>query len=90
MMMKKIISCVLLMMMLMCVTNVSAQWSVTPEAGMNVTKYKNSPATIGFKAGAAVKLYFWFGIVFTSIRPVLRTTWSRDSFIRRSRRQSNG
>ena len=47
MMMKKITSCVMLMMMLMCVTEVSAQWSVTPEAGMNVTKYKDSPAAVG-------------------------------------------
>ena len=51
MMMRKITSCVMLMMMLMCVTEVSAQWSVTPEAGMNVTKYKDSPAAVGFKAG---------------------------------------
>ena len=62
MMMKKITSCVMLMMMLMCVTNVSAQWSVTPEAGMNVTKYKNSPAAIGFKAGAAVSYTFGSGL----------------------------
>lgn len=62
MMMKKITSCVMLMMMLMCVTNVSAQWSVTPEAGMNVTKYKNAPAAIGFKAGAAVSYTFGSGL----------------------------
>lgn len=62
MMMKKIISCVMLMMMLMCVTEVSAQWSVTPEAGMNVTKYKNSPAAVGFKAGAAVSYTFGSGL----------------------------
>ena len=59
---KKIISCVMLMMMLMCVTEVSAQWSVTPEAGMNVTKYKNSPAAVGFKAGAAVSYTFGSGL----------------------------
>ena len=62
MMKKKIISCVMLMMMLMCVTEVSAQWSVTPEAGMNVTKYKNSPAAVGFKAGAAVSYTFGSGL----------------------------
>lgn len=60
--MKKIISCVMLMMMLMCVTEVGAQWSVTPEAGMNVTKYKNSPAAVGFKAGAAVSYTFGSGL----------------------------
>lgn len=59
--MKKITSCVMLMMMLMCVTEVSAQWSVTPEAGMNVTKYKDSPAAVGFKAGAAVSYTFGSG-----------------------------
>lgn len=60
--MKKIVSCVMLMMM-MCVATVSAQWSVTPEAGMNVTKYKgNSPAQIGFKAGAAVSYTFGSGL----------------------------
>lgn len=58
-MMKKIIFYVMLMM---CVANVSAQWSVTPEAGMNVTKYKDSPAAIGFKAGAAVSYTFGSGL----------------------------
>lgn len=61
-MMKKIISTVMLMMMLMCVTEVSAQWSVTPEVGMNVTKYKGSPSAIGFKAGAAVSYTFGSGL----------------------------
>ncbi len=60
-MMKKIVSIVMLMMMY--VATVSAQWSVTPEAGMNVTKYKgNSPAQIGFKAGAAVSYTFGSGL----------------------------
>ncbi|WP_304250894.1 porin family protein [Parabacteroides gordonii] len=59
--MKKIVSCVMLMMM-MCVATVSAQWSVTPEAGMNVTKYKGSPSAIGFKAGAAVSYTFGSGL----------------------------
>ena len=62
MMLKKIVSSVMLMMMLMCVTEVSAQWSVTPEAGMNVTKYKGSPAAVGFKAGAAVSYTFGSGL----------------------------
>lgn len=62
-MMKKIISTVMLMMMLMCVTEVNAQWSVTPEAGMNVTKYKDAPsAQVGFKAGAAVSYTFGSGL----------------------------
>lgn len=60
---KKIVSVVMLMMMLMCVTEVSAQWSVTPEVGMNVTKYKGySSAQIGFKAGAAVSYTFGTGL----------------------------
>jgi len=59
--MKKIVSCVMLLMM-MCVATVSAQWSVTPEAGMNVTKYKGSPSAIGFKAGAAVSYTFGSGL----------------------------
>ena len=59
--MKKIVFCVMLMMM-MCVATVSAQWSVTPEAGMNVTKYKGSPSAIGFKAGAAVSYTFGSGL----------------------------
>ena len=54
MMMKKITSCVMLMMMLMCVTEVSAQWSVTPEAGMNVTKYKDSPAAVSYTFGSGL------------------------------------
>lgn len=61
-MMKKMIFGVMLTMMLMCVTSVSAQWSVTPEAGMNVTKYKNASAAIGFKAGAAVSYTFGSGL----------------------------
>lgn len=59
--MKKIVSCVMLLMM-MCVATVSAQWSVTPETGMNVTKYKGSPSAIGFKAGAAVSYTFGSGL----------------------------
>ena len=58
--MKKIVSIVMLMMM--CMANVSAQWSVTPEAGMNVTKYKGSPSAIGFKVGAAVSYTFGTGL----------------------------
>lgn len=60
--MKKIVSCVMLMMM-MCVATVSAQWSVTPEAGMNVTKYKDAnSAQVGFRAGAAVSYTFESGL----------------------------
>lgn len=63
MMKKMMIFGVMLMTMLACVTNISAQWSVTPEAGMNVTKYKgNDPAKIGFKAGAAVSYTFGSGL----------------------------
>ncbi len=43
----------------------SAQWKVTPEAGMNVTKYKGDVAKVGFKAGAAVSYTFgsgWFSV----------------------------
>lgn len=53
---------VLFMMLMMCVASLSAQWSVTPEAGMNVTTYKNEAAKIGFKAGAAVAYSFGDGI----------------------------
>lgn len=62
-MMKKILSSVMLMMMLMCAAEAGAQWSVTPEAGMNVTKYKDgSPARIGFKGGVAVGYTFGSGV----------------------------
>lgn len=56
--MKKIIVFVMLMM---CVASLSAQWSVTPEAGMNVTKYKSSVPKIGYKVGAAVEYAFGTG-----------------------------
>lgn len=56
--MKKII---VFVMLIMCVASVSAQWSVTPEAGMNVTKYKGSVPKIGYKAGAAVEYAFGEG-----------------------------
>ncbi len=35
-----------------------AQWTVSPEAGMNVTKYVDSPAKVGYKIGAAVRYAF--------------------------------
>lgn len=45
---------VVFVMLMMCVISAQAQWKVTPEAGMNVTKYKGDVAKVGFKAGAAV------------------------------------
>lgn len=53
---------VLFMMLMMCVASLSAQWSVTPEVGMNVTTYKYTTAKIGFKAGAAVAYSFGDGL----------------------------
>ena len=38
-------------MLMMCVISAQAQWKVTPEAGMNVTKYKGDVAKVGFKVG---------------------------------------
>ena len=58
--MRKLVVFVLLMS---CVISAQAQWKVTPEAGMNVTKYKGDVAKVGFKAGAAVSYTFgsgWF------------------------------
>lgn len=52
-------------MLMVCVISAQAQWKVTPEAGMNVTKYKDATAKIGFKAGAAVAYTFdsgWFSL----------------------------
>lgn len=57
--MKKLVVC---MMLMLCVASASAQWSVTPEVGMNVTTYENTPAKIGFKAGAAVAYTFGDGL----------------------------
>lgn len=60
--MKKI---VFIVMLIMNVISASAQWKVTPEAGMNVTKYKGEGAKMGFKAGAAVSYTFasrWFSL----------------------------
>lgn len=37
---------------------VHAQWSVTPKAGVNVTKESGSPAKVGYKIGAAVRYEF--------------------------------
>ena len=45
---------VVFVMLMTCVISAQAQWKVTPEAGMNVTKYKGDAAKVGFKAGAAV------------------------------------
>lgn len=57
--MKKLAVC---MMLIMCVASANAQWSVTPEVGMNVTMSENVPAKIGFKAGAAVAYSFGDGL----------------------------
>lgn len=53
---------VYLVMLMMCVAAAKAQWYVTPEAGMNVTTYKDTPSKIGFKAGAAVGYTFGSGL----------------------------
>lgn len=44
-----------------CVGMAYGQWRVTPEVGMNVTKYNDEVAKIGFKAGAAVTYTFGAG-----------------------------
>ena len=49
---------VLLAASLFCALSVQAQWKITPEAGMNITKYKHSDAKIGYKVGAAVSYDF--------------------------------
>lgn len=49
---------VMLAMWMTCVLLAQAQWRVTPEAGMNVTRYKGDVAKVGFKAGAAVSYTF--------------------------------
>ena len=49
---------VVFVMLMTCVISAQAQWKVTPEAGMNVTKYKGDAAKVGFKAGAAVSYTF--------------------------------
>lgn len=48
-------------MLIIGVISAQAQWKVTPEAGVNVTKYKNEVAKMGFKAGAAVSYTFGAG-----------------------------
>ena len=56
---------VVFVMLMTCVISAQAQWKVTPEAGMNVTKYKGDAAKVGFKAGAAVSYTFgsgWFSL----------------------------
>ena len=39
---------VVFVMLMTCVISAQAQWKVTPEAGMNVTKYKGDAAKVGF------------------------------------------
>ena len=56
---------VVFVMLMTCVISAQAQWKVTPEAGMNVTKYKGDAAKVGFKVGAAVSYTFgsgWFSL----------------------------
>lgn len=49
----------LLALCALCGWNVAhAQWSVTPKAGVNVTKESGSPAKVGYKIGAAVRYEF--------------------------------
>ena len=52
---------VVFVMLMTCVISAQAHWKVTPEAGMNVTKYKGDVAKVGFKAGAAVSYTFGSG-----------------------------
>ena len=70
---------VVFVMLMTCVISAQAQWKVTPEAGMNVTKYKGDVAKVGFKAGAAV--YFRSGLVLASIRFVLCATGEGAVFL---------
>ncbi len=51
-----------------------AQWKVTPEAGMNVTKYKGDVAKVGFLRLGPRSLYIRIGLVLASIRFVLCAT----------------
>ncbi|WP_165154295.1 porin family protein [Parabacteroides sp. ZJ-118] len=56
---------VVFVMLMTCAISTQARWKVTPEAGMNVTKYKGDVAKVGFKAGAAVSYAFrsgWFSL----------------------------
>lgn len=50
-------------MLMVCVLSAHAQWKVTPEAGINVTKYQHYGPKVGYKVGAAVSYKFdnqWF------------------------------
>jgi len=71
---------VVFVMLMTCVISAQAQWKVTPEAGMNVTKYKGDVAKVGFKAGAAL-LYIRIGLVLASIRFVLCATGEGAVFL---------
>lgn len=72
---------VVFVMLMTCVISAQAQWKVTPEAGMNVTKYKGDAAKVGFKAGAASLLYIRIGLVLASIRFVLCATGEGAVFL---------
>ena len=64
---------VVFVMLMMCVISAQAQWKVTPEAGMNVTKYKGDVAKVG--------LYIRIGLVLASIRFVLCATGEGTVFL---------
>lgn len=72
---------VVFVMLMTCVISAQAQWKVTPEAGMNVTKYKGDAAKVGFKAGAAVSYTFGSGWFLASIRFVLCATGEGAVFL---------
>lgn len=72
---------VVFVMLMTCVISAQAQWKVTPEAGMNVTKYKGDVAKVGFKAGVAGLLYIRIGLVLASIRFVLCATGEGAVFL---------
>lgn len=42
---------VVFVMLMTCVISAQAQWKVTPEAGMNVTKYKGDAAKVALRLG---------------------------------------
>lgn len=48
-------------MLMIAAVSAEAQWNITPEVGMNVTKYKDDVAKMGYKAGAAVSYTFGTG-----------------------------
>lgn len=50
---------VVFVMLMTCVISAQAQWKVTPEAGMNVTKYKGDMELVRVHMGdGKVRVYF--------------------------------